>query len=219
MFFGRSLLAAGALTVLAVAGSGVFDANAQQIFRIVGPDGRVTFSDKPPLEPGTHASPAKTVPLPGARGTDTSALPFQLRQAANRYPVTLHTAPDCAPCDAGRTMLTSRGIPFVEKTVTTRDDIEALRRLAGSLSLPFLTIGGQQIKGYSETEWVQFLDAAGYPKTSQLPRGYAQAPAAALVAAQEPRVAARPAPAAPSPSAEAPAPPPAPAENPSGIRF
>jgi glutaredoxin len=218
MFFGRSLLAAGALTVLAVAGSGVFDANAQQIFRIVGPDGRVTFSDKPPLDPGTRASPAKTVPLPGARGADTSALPFELRQAANRYPVTVYTAPDCAPCVAGRTMLTSRGIPFAERTVTTRDDIEALRRLAGSLSLPFLTIGGQQIKGYSETEWVQFLDAAGYPKTSQLPPGYAQAPAAPLVAAQEPRVA-RPAPAAPSPSEEAPAPPPAPAENPSGIRF
>jgi len=218
MLFGRSLFAAGALLVLALAGAGVFDANAQQIYRIVGPDGRVTFSDKPPLDPGTRASPAKTVPLPGARGTDTSALPFELRQAANRYPVTLYTGPDCAPCAAGRTMLTSRGIPFTEKTVISREDIEALRRLAGSPSLPFLTIGGQQIKGYSDIEWVQYLDAAGYPKTSQLPPGYAQAPAAPLVAAQEPRVA-RP---APAPAAQAPdtaAPQAAPAENPSGIRF
>ena len=144
MFFGRSLFSAGALAVLTFAGSSVFDANAQQIFRIVGPDGRVTFSDKPPLDPGVRATPAKTVALPGARGTDISALPFELRQAATRYPVTLYTAPECAPCGAGRTMLTSRGIPFAERTVTTREDIEALRRLAGSISLPFLTIGGQQ---------------------------------------------------------------------------
>jgi len=219
MLFGRSLFVAGALGVLALVGSPVFDANAQQIFRIVGPDGRVTFSDKPPLDPGTRASPAKTIALPGARGTDTSAFPFELRQAANRYPVTLYTAPDCAPCGAGRTMLTGRGIPFAEKTVTTREDIEALRRLAGSLSLPLVTIGGQQVKGYSETEWVQFLDAAGYPKTSQLPPGYARAPAAPLVAAQEPRVAARPAPTAPTANAETPAAQPAPAQNPSGIRF
>jgi len=218
MFFGRSLFAAGALGVVALAGSAGFDANAQQIFRIVGPDGRVTFSDKPPLDPATRATPAKTVTLPGARGADTSALPFELRQAANRYPVTLYTAPECAPCGAGRTMLSNRGIPFAEKTVATNEDIEALRRLAGSASLPFLTIGGQQIKGYSEGEWAQFLDAAGYPKTSQLPAGYAQAPAAPLVAAQEPRVA-KPAAAAPRPSAEVPAAPPAPADNPSGIRF
>jgi glutaredoxin len=218
MLFGRSLFAPGALAVLALAGSGVFDANAQQIYRIVGPDGRVTFSDKPPLDPGTRASPAKTVPLPGARGTDTSTLPFELRQAASRYPVTLYTGPDCAPCAAGRAMLTGRGIPFTEKTVTSREDMEALRRLAGSLSLPFLTIGGQQIKGYSDTEWAQYLDAAGYPRTSQLPPGYAQAPAAPLVAVQEPRVA-RP---APAPAAQAPdiaAPQAAPADNPSGIRF
>lgn len=215
MFFARSLLAAGTLGVLALTGSSVFDANAQQIYRIVGPDGRVTFSDQPPLDTTSRASAAKTVALPGARGTDISALPFELRQAAGRYPVTLYTAPDCAPCGAGRTKLITRGIPFTERTVTTNDDIEALKRLAGAASLPFLTIGGQQIKGYSETEWVEFLDAAGYPRTSQLPSGYVPAPATPLVTAQEPRVA-RQVPAAPSP---APAPTAPPAENPTSIRF
>lgn len=218
MFFARSVLAAGALGVLALAGSSVFDANAQQIYRIVGPDGRVTFSDQPPLDGTARASAAKTVALPGSRGTDISTLPFELRQAAGRFPVTLYTAPDCAPCGAGRTMLAGRGIPFTERTVTTKDDIEALRRLAGSPSLPFLTIGGQQIKGYSEGEWVQFLDAAGYPKTSQLPPGYVPAPAAPLVAAQEPSVATR-APAASRPNAATEVPAPAPADNPTGIRF
>ena len=52
MFLARSLLASGALGVLALGGLVAFDANAQQIYRIVGSDGRVTFSDQPPLQPG-----------------------------------------------------------------------------------------------------------------------------------------------------------------------
>lgn len=217
MFFARSLLSAGALGVLALTGLAALDAGAQQIYRIVGPDGRVTFSDQPPLQPdGRAPTVAKSVPLPGSGGTDIGTLPFELREAAGRYPVSLYTAPDCAPCGVGRTLLTSRGIPFTEKTVTTREDIDALQRLAGGApSLPFLTIGGQQIKGYSETEWTQFLDAAGYPKTSRLPPAYVRSPATPLVAAQAPRVP-RP---APAPAAAAQAPAPAPAENPGGIRF
>ena len=217
MFFARPLLAAGAMALVAVAGFTTGDANAQQIFRIVGPDGRVTFSDKPPLD-NTQASAAKTVPLSGSgsAGTDVASLPFELRQAASRYPVTLYTSPECVPCGGGRAMLSARGIPFSERTVTSNDDIDALKRLSGAASLPLLTIGGQQIKGFSESEWTQFLDAAGYPKTSLLPPGFVRRPPAPMVDLQEPQTA-RPA-AAPAPNTAArPAPPPA--ENPAGIKF
>jgi len=216
MFLARPLLAAGVMTLAGLACLGAGDAHAQQIFRIVGPDGRVTFSDKPPLDTNTPASAAKTVALPGPSGTNLAALPFELREAANRFPVTLYTSPDCGPCGTGRSMLLGRGIPFSERTVTTNDDIEALKRLAGAASLPLLTVGGQQIKGFSETEWAQFLDAAGYPKTSQLPPGFVQRPPAPMVVLQEPQ-APRPA-ASATPSAAAPPPPP-PAENPAGIKF
>ena len=138
---------------------------------------------------------------------------------ASRYPVTFYTAPDCVPCGAARNMLSNRGIPFAEKTVTTSEDIEALKRLAGVPSLPFLTIGGQQLRGFAEAEWVQYLDAAGYPRTSQLPPGYARTPATPLVAAQEP-LRPRPQAAVQQPQvAPVPVSAPAPADNPSGIRF
>jgi hypothetical protein len=117
----------------------------------------------------------------------------------------------------GRALLVSRGVPFSEKTVTTDDDIDALKRLAGAATLPFLTIGGQQLRGFSEVEWAQFLDAAGYPRSSQLPAGYTFRPATPLVAAQAAQAPQRPA--TPRPSVEAPQPAPAPAENPGGIRF
>jgi glutaredoxin len=215
MFLARPLLAiTGLAALLALAGFSNSDANAQQIFRIVGPDGRVSYSDKAPLEASARASAATAMPATSA-GADLNALPFELRQAAIRYPVTLYTGAECAPCVSGRAMLSRRGIPFTEKTVTTNEDIEALKRLAGASSLPFLTIGGQQIRGYSQIEWVQFLDAAGYPKSSQLPSSYNPPPATALVAAHEPQA---PVVAAPQARVTAPAPA-APANNPAGIRF
>ena len=42
-------------------------------------------------------------------GVAEGALPFELRQAASRYPVTLYTAATCIPCDNGRQMLQQRG--------------------------------------------------------------------------------------------------------------
>jgi glutaredoxin len=157
---------------------------AQTVYRIVGADGRVTFSDKPPVnaEQGKVASTG-TGAMAAASGT---ALPFELRQVASKYPVILYSAPECGPCTSGRTLLASRGIPFTERSVTSNEDIAALQRLAGESSLPFLTIGGQRIKGYSDQEWTQTLDAAGYPKTSQLPTGYKAAPATPLVSLQKP---------------------------------
>ena len=218
MLFARPFLAASVLG-LAAAAFATAPAGAQQVFRIVGPDGKVTFSDKPPAEPTTKSSAARAVTL--SAGTGGSALPFELRQVANRFPVTFYTGTNCAPCGAGRAFLASRGIPFSEKTVTSNEDVDALQRLSGGASLPFLTIGGQQLNGFSETEWAQFLDAAGYPQTSQLPASFRNAAATPLVAVQQAPVAAAPA-ATTAPTAARPAParPAAqPPENPAGIKF
>lgn len=207
------------LAALALA-LGACTAGAQQVYRIVGPDGRVTFSDKPPVDPGVKAAPAPVVAAPGLAATGNAALPFELRQVAGRYPVTLYTGPDCAPCSSGRVFLSQRGIPFTEKTVTSDEDVAAMERLSGgSAALPLVTVGSQQLKGFSEAEWSQFLDAAGYPRTSRLPSGYRQPEPSPLVVAQPlraatPTAAARPAAAAPTPAPALP-----PGNNPAGIIF
>ncbi|MFN4118309.1 glutaredoxin family protein [Acidovorax sp.] len=197
-------------------------AQAQTVYRIVGPDGKVTFSDRPPAD--AAAQPARTS---GTGPTAPNAeLPLALRQPATRFPVTLYTSSDCAPCASARNMLVARGIPFTERTVSTNEDIDALQRLSGSASLPFGTIGSQQLAGFSDTEWTQYLDAAGYPKQSQLPPNYRRPAATPLVAvkAAEPASAAASAPSSaraqaqrqrpPAPVNEGPTP-----SNPAGIRF
>ncbi len=191
-------------------------AQAQTVYRSVGPDGKVTFSDQ---APPASANPRATSTNAGAGGAGASAsLPFELRQVASKYPVVLYTGDNCTPCMSARTMLTSRGIPFSEKTVTTNDDTSALQRLSGDTSLPFLTIGSQQLKGFSDAEWTQFLNAAGYPSTSVLPANYRAAPATPLVsvaaAPVAPPAAAPRAPQSPQQSAPVQS-----ADNPSGIKF
>lgn len=181
--FGNLAVAACGWTLVSLLAAFSAGASAQTVYRIVGPDGKVTFSDKPPVSNDkTTATNRDGRPLDLA----ANALPFELRQVAARYPVTLYTSANCAPCGSGRAMLSSRGVPFTERTVATNEDIEALQRISGESSMPFLTIGGQKIKGFSDTEWTQFLDAAGYPPTSKLPANYRNAPASPLVAVQKP---------------------------------
>ena len=190
-------------------------AMAQPIYRNVDKNGKVTFSDR---APAASTEPA-AAPQGASAPANTAGLPYELRQVAQRYPVTLYTSEDCAPCSAARTLLTTRGIPFDERTVKSNEEIEALQRLSSQSSLPLLTIGSQQLKGYADNEWSQYLDAAGYPKSNSLPAGYRNGPARPLIAAQQ----AAPAPRAATPAAQ-PAPPPAApsdpgAGNPAGIKF
>lgn len=200
-------------TALVVAGA----AHAQ-VYRIVGSDGKVTFSDQPAAASGNVKS--TSVGSASSSGAAGAGLPFELQQVANRYPVTIYTGDNCGPCGAGVSMLTARGIPFIEKTVNSTQDIQALQRMSGDSSLPLLTIGSQQLKGYSDSEWTQFLNAAGYPASSGLPVSYRRPVAvpmvavstAAATAAAPPAVSARP-------SAAAQASPPPSVSNPAGIRF
>jgi glutaredoxin len=193
-------------------------AGAQQVYRIVGPDGRVTFSDQPPLDPKSRPT---TAPAGGNRSAPSSGagLPFELQQVASKYPVTLYTGTSCGACGSGRAFLTSRGIPFTEKTITTPEDADALKRMTGQNVVPMLTIGGQQVRGYSDTEWGQFLDAAGYPARSALPSSWRNPPPAPLVAISRPAPVPVPA-AAESAPVDTPASAPVdPTTNPAGIKF
>ncbi len=215
----KTLLAPLFATLLMVlAGTSV---QAQGVYRIVGPDGKVSFSDRPPAD--AKASPS-TAPVSGTApaAATGAALPYELRQVASRFPVTIYTGNDCSPCVSLRTMLTSRGVPFTERTITTNEDIAALQRISANSSLPFGTIGGQQLTGYSDGEWVQYLDAAGYPKQSQLPTNYRQPTPSALVAVKPVQLAPSPDAKAQSPVRPAPVAPvndgPTPS-NPAGIRF
>lgn len=169
-------------------------------YKVVGPDGKVTYTDRAP------SSRDGKVSTLGGRAEAPAAetpLPAELRQPASRYPVTLYTTSGaCEPCDAGRTLLRQRGVPFAEKLVISNEDGEALQRLSGGRDAPTLAIGSQMLRGLTSDVWNGYLDSAGYPRESRLPPGY-QYPAATPLTE---RRAAAPAPVAPPTPAPAPAP-------------
>ena len=177
-------------------------------YKVVAPDGSITYTDRPPPAAANVSVTAigRNAPPP-ASGGDPS-LPLELRQATSRYPVTLYTAADCPPCDSGRKLLQQRGIPYTERRVASDEDAQALERLVGSRTVPSLTIGAQPLRGFNDSDWSGFLDAAGYPKESKLPRNWPTPTATPLV---ERATAAAPAPArAPAqPVIRSPEPPPA----------
>ncbi len=181
-------------------------------YKVVRPDGSVTYTDRPPVDPnvrviqlGRNGEAADSAPQP--------ELPFELRRAVARYPVTLYTSADCSPCDSGRRLLQQRGVPFSERRIATEEDVQALERVVGSRSVPALSIGAQPLRGFSEGEWASYLDAAGYPRESKLPVNWPQ-PAPAPMVEHTPVTQARPAAPPPAPVA-------APVEIPAsgGVRF
>ena len=181
--------------------------SSQAQYKVTGPDGKVTYTDRPPI-----STDSKVTSINARSGASEVSLPLDLRRAVSRYPVTLFVAgPGCEPCDAGRALLRQRGIPFSERQVQSTEDKDALERLSGGRDTPTLSIGSQILRGLSPETWASYLDAAGYPRESQLPANY-QYPAAAPVVARAP------VPRAPEPtSTETPAA--ARDANPSGIKF
>lgn len=181
------------------------------LYKVVQPDGSVTYTDRPPA-----ASTARITAL-GKGSTPTAqvdvSFPTDLRQAAQRYPVVLYTSADCTPCDSGRRLLAQRGVPYSERRIVSEEDALALERLSGGRTVPALTIGAQPVRGLSETDWTAYLDAAGYPRESRLPRGWqAAAPTPLTERAPEPAPPTRPAPPPADTSALDPV-------SPGGVRF
>ena len=208
------LICSGLAALAALAANGPLWAQ----YKVVDPDGRVTYTDRPPADSrlrvtalGQAAAAAEPAARPGGN------LPVELRQLNQRYPVTLYTSGDCPACDTGRQWLAQRGVPYRERLVTTEQDAQALTNLIGARTVPALTIGAQPVCGFSETDWAAYLDAAGYPRENKLPRGWQPPTPTALVEPPpRPAVVAAPAPREPAPAAT---PAPAPAPAPGGVRF
>lgn len=210
-FVATAVWAAAVLTASSVS----IDAKAQQSipYKVIGADGRVTYTDRPALDSGRVTPVTASTGAPVA--TASAPLPLELRQAVARYPVTVYLADaDCQPCVAARQLLQQRGVPYSERQVSTAEDGQALERLSGGRDLPTLAIGAQLLRGLAPEVWTSYLDAAGYPRESRLPAGYQYPPATPLVA----RSRASPA-SAPSSSELADAPTIPNLPNASGIRF
>lgn len=192
-------------------------AAAQAQYKVVAPDGSVTYTDRPPATSNAKVTPiGRTAIAAAAAANPELALPAELRTAMQRHPVTLYTGDGCTPCDNARRLLQQRGVPFAERRVTTEEDVVALERLVGARTVPSLSIGSQPLRGFNDADWTSYLDVAGYPRQSRLPRNWQAQPPRPLVERTTPAAAAAPTPppAAPADSGDS-----EPSPETPGVRF
>ena len=149
----RSALLLTALACLATA-------HAQTTYRWVDKkSGRTIYSDQPPPA-GVDAKISGK-----SSAADAQQLPYATRQAAEKYPVMLYTAADCVDlCKQARDLLNGRGVPFTEKMLRDKQEIDDLgKRFGSQMVSPSISIGSQNLLGLDPTAWNNILDLAGYP--------------------------------------------------------
>jgi glutaredoxin len=158
-----------AVLVLAAA----FAASAQQLYRWTDEKGRVHITDTPPPASARNVQKKST----GA-GSSEAQQPFELRQAARNFPVTLYTAPACKePCAAARAHLNKRGVPFTEVQVGDEASRQELRAASGGEDVPTILVGRSVHRGYAPDSYESLLDSARYPRAGLMaPRAQAAPP-------------------------------------------
>ena len=140
---------------------------AAQMYRWTDDKGRVHLTDTPPPTSAKGVQ-KKSVTISSAVATRPAALPYAVQLAAKTFPVTLYTAPKCEPCGDARNLLNSRGVPFREVLVVDEPQQQELRKVAGALAVPSVTVGSNVQKGFEESAYHSLLDIAGYPKAGIL---------------------------------------------------
>ncbi len=151
-------------------------AQAGSLYRWVDKDGKVHYGDRPAED---AVAPQQKRFSDAAGGAD---LPYSVRKASQDFPVTLYVSDKCGDyCVQARALLNKRGIPFGEKNVASKDDIDALKAKTGGDVVPALTVGRTPLSGFEAGKWNSELDIAGYPATAP----YGVRPAAAPADKQE----------------------------------
>lgn len=139
---------------------------AAEVFKWTDPSGRVHYSDRPP--------PSNAREIERRKATDSfnmqtvNEMPYAVRQAAQKHPVTLFSFDICGdPCKQAEALLNHRGVPYTLKN--REEDKEVLKQLTGDNQVPVLVVGRQPpLKGFESGAWHHLLDLAGYPRSNPL---------------------------------------------------
>jgi len=145
-------------------------AQAETLYKVIGADGKTTYTDRPPADAKTTTtlkfSDAPSTPLPA------SVLKYQaeLQKGAHGRlaqakrldaigTVTLFSASWCGHCTKAKAYLRSKGISFQELDIDTPGGGRAYFEAGGKRGVPLLMAGGKRLEGFSDGAYDYFFAA------------------------------------------------------------
>ena len=134
-------------------------ASADTVYKAVGPDGEITYSDKPPAGRARTDTlefrnlPSSPLPAEVVRFREQLEKSAQGRISAARAPragdIALFTAVWCGHCKRAKAHLAAAQINYIEYDIENVDGMRAFIGAGGSGGVPLLVAGERRVQGYS----------------------------------------------------------------------
>jgi glutaredoxin len=146
------------LAMLPVSASG----SPQTLYKSVGPDGKVSYSDRPPIDGRVDKTmsfeslPSTPVPPPSSAYLEWLKTRPTLTPAASDE-VVLFAAAWCGYCRQARAYLNAKGIAYREVDIETDAGRHAFSVNGGGKGIPFLVRGKAQMRGFSTAGYDSFF--------------------------------------------------------------
>lgn len=145
-------------------------ANAATLYKSIGPDGEVVYSDQPPrsgkIEKTFNLSNLPATPLPDSvvRYRDELLKSMEKRLADtgrpnSKQPV-IFTAKWCGYCRQALAYLRDKKIGYAEHDIDTPAGMQAFAATGASKGVPLLLVGEQKIRGYSRPAYDSLFSRA-----------------------------------------------------------
>jgi glutaredoxin len=144
--------------------------HAETLYKVVGSDGKVTYTDRPPAEGSTVTSlqfaNAPSSPLPESvlkyQAELQKSLQNRLAQAGKPEPggtPVLFIATWCGYCTRAKAYLKAKAIAFREVDIDTADGGRAYFEAGGRKGVPLMVAGDKRLQGFSEGAYDKFFAA------------------------------------------------------------
>ena len=137
---------------------------ADTVYKSIGPDGKVIYSDKPPgtgkVEKTLDFSNLPSTPLPESviryRDELQKSMQKRLSETGKRRDTSqpaLFTAQRCGYCRQAKAYLAEKRIRYQEYDIDTPDGMRALVESGGGRGVPVLLWNDQKIQGFSRSAY------------------------------------------------------------------